>query len=88
MAFIIIATVLEPPPATKLAQSLSLKQKIARLDILGASLLVAAFVCLLIALQWGGTTYEWSNSKVWGCLLGFGLLILAFIVLQFHLKDR
>ena len=45
-------------------------------------------MCLLLALQWGGTTYDWSNSKVWGTLLGFGLLILAFIALQFQLKDR
>lgn len=58
------------------------------MDIAGAFLLIAAFVCLLIALQWGGTTYAWSNSKVWGCLLGFGLLTFAFIILQIRLKDR
>ncbi|KAL2057894.1 hypothetical protein ABVK25_001511 [Lepraria finkii] len=88
VAFVIIAVYLKPPRPTHLALSLTLKQKLARIDIAGAFLLIAAFVCLLIALQWGGTIYAWSNSKVWGCLLGFGLLIFAFIILQIRLKDR
>ena len=44
-------------------------------------------MCLLLALQWGGTTYKWSNSKVWGCLLGFGLLIITFTGIQFWKGD-
>jgi hypothetical protein len=34
------------------------------------------------------STYAWSNSKVWGCLLGFGLLIIIFIAQQFRRGDR
>jgi hypothetical protein len=29
-----------------------------------------------------------SNSKVWGCLLGFGLIISIFTGLQFYLQER
>lgn len=64
------------------------KEKLKQIDLLGAFLLICAIVCLLLALQWGGTTYPWSNSKVWGCLLGFGLLISIFIALQIKLGDR
>jgi hypothetical protein len=39
-------------------------------------------------LQWGGTTFAWSDSGVWGCLLGFGLMISAFIILQIRLGNR
>lgn len=67
---------------------MTLPQKVARLDIPGAVLLAAALACLLLALQWGGTTHAWSNSRVWGCLLGFGLLSLAFALLQVKLGDR
>ena len=64
------------------------KQKLARLELPGALLLLAAFVCLLLALQWGGTTFPWSSAKVWGCLFAFALLLAIFIGLQVYLKDR
>ncbi|KAL9090876.1 MAG: hypothetical protein Q9165_005084 [Trypethelium subeluteriae] len=46
---------------------MSVRQKIAEVDLVGAFLLICAIVCLLLALQWGGTTYPWHDSKVWGC---------------------
>lgn len=67
---------------------MSFKQKLARIDLFGAFLLTCAIVCLLLALQWGGSTYPWHNSKVWGCILGFGLLIICFAAWQFKLADR
>ena len=67
---------------------MTVKEKIKQIDILGAFFLICAITCLLLALQWGGSQKPWSDSKVWGCLLGFGLLILVFIGLQFYLKDR
>ena len=63
-------------------------QRIREIDIAGAFFLICAIVCLLLALQWGGTTYSWSNSRVWGCLLGFGLLIIIFIGLQIRRGER
>lgn len=64
------------------------KEKILQIDLLGAFFLICSIVCLLLALQWGGSVYPWSDSKVWGCLLGFVLLISIFTGLQFHLGDR
>lgn len=66
----------------------SLVQKLRGLDAAGAVLLISAIICLLLALQWGGTTYSWSDSKVFGCLIGFGLLLIAFSVLQVYLGDQ
>lgn len=37
--------------------------------------------------QWGGFVYPWHDSKVWGCLLGFGLLISIFIGIQIWRGD-
>ncbi|OAL24890.1 hypothetical protein AYO20_10594 [Fonsecaea nubica] len=67
--------------------NLTMKEKIGQLDLLGAFFLICAIVCLLLALQWGGTTYAWSNSKVWGCILGFGLLIMVFTGIQLWKGD-
>ncbi|OCL11141.1 MFS general substrate transporter [Glonium stellatum] len=68
-------------PKRRYIQS-GLKEKIMHLDLFGAFLFISAIICLLLALQWGGQTYPWKNSRVWGCLLGFGLMITAFIVVQ------
>ncbi|KAH6860625.1 MFS transporter [Alternaria rosae] len=67
---------------------LPVKQRLKNIDIVGAVFLICAIVCLLLCLQWGGFSYAWSNSKVWGTLLGFGLLISVFIGLQMRKGDR
>jgi hypothetical protein len=36
----------------------------------------------------GAVFLIWSNSKVWGTLLGFGLIIIVFVVIQFYQGDR
>lgn len=67
---------------------MSFKERIKEVDIIGAVFLICAIVCLLLALQWGGLVYPWKNSKVWGNLLGFGLIISVFIGIQIWQKDR
>ncbi|CAI6254181.1 unnamed protein product [Periconia digitata] len=67
---------------------MSVKDRIKKIDLLGAVFLICAIVSLLLALQWGGQTYAWKNSKVWGTLLGFGLIISVFIAIQIWQKDE
>ena len=67
---------------------MTLREKVNQIDLGGAFLLICGIVCLLLALQWGGTTYPWHDSKVWGCILGFGLIISCFVALQFKLGPR
>jgi hypothetical protein len=81
----ILYTLRKPPPAAK--AGLSWKQKTRQLDLLGATLLLGAITCLNLALQWGGTVYQWSNPNVLGCLIGFGLLLMAFLYLQTKGKE-
>ncbi|KAF1356882.1 major facilitator superfamily domain-containing protein [Delphinella strobiligena] len=68
--------------------NMTTKEKMKQIDLLGAFLLMCAIICLLLALQWGGTKYSWSDSKAWGCLLGFGLIVAVFIGWQIRLGDR
>ncbi|TVY86336.1 Efflux pump, partial [Lachnellula willkommii] len=67
---------------------LTFRQKLIEMDITGTVLFVSSMTCLFLALQWGGTNYAWSSSKVWGLILGSGLLFAAFITLQLHLGER
>ncbi|KAE8369945.1 major facilitator superfamily domain-containing protein [Aspergillus caelatus] len=62
--------------------------RIKQLDLIGASLLIPAIVCLLLALQWGGNKYPWNSSRVIGLFVGFGLMIIIFTFSQIKLGDR
>jgi EmrB/QacA subfamily drug resistance transporter len=49
-----------------------------KLDIVGAGLMMAAAVSLLLALTWGGTRYPWLSPTIITLLAGSGILSLAF----------
>ncbi|KAK6535356.1 hypothetical protein TWF694_001818 [Orbilia ellipsospora] len=85
VAFATVAFFFKPPE--RKITDLTVKERIKKIDLLGAFFLICAIVCLLLALQWGGFTYPWSDSKVYGCIIGFGLLISIFIYIQFKEQD-
>ena len=65
-----------------------LREKLATLDPVSTLILIGSMACLVLALQWGGSILPWSDSKVWGCLLGFALLLCLFVALQVRHKDK
>ncbi|KAI8954223.1 MFS general substrate transporter [Xylaria longipes] len=79
-AVILIIFILKPsryphPPAT-------IWEQIRRLDPLGTFFFVPSIVSLLIALQWGGSTYAWSNWRIIVLFGLFGILFIAFAAVQ------
>ncbi|KAH6648973.1 MFS multidrug transporter [Truncatella angustata] len=65
--------------------NLPLKEKLAQLDAVGTILLIPGVVCLLLALQWGGLNYAWSNGRIIALLtLGIALLI-GFCIVQVYM---
>jgi EmrB/QacA subfamily drug resistance transporter len=50
------------------------------IDYLGAALLSAGSVCLLLATVWGGSTYAWGSAQVIG-LLGAGAVLAVLFTL-------
>jgi hypothetical protein len=69
-------------------KKLSPMSRIRELDLIGASILVPAVVMLLLALQWGGSTYPWNNSRIIGLFVGFGLMAILFVYSQIRLGDK
>ena len=53
------------------------------MDFPGLLLIIGAIQCLLLALYWGGVLKPWNHNKVIGILLGFGLLLAAFIAIEY-----
>ncbi|KAG9235862.1 MFS multidrug transporter-like protein [Amylocarpus encephaloides] len=68
--------------------SLTIGQRILKLDLIGASILVPAVICLLLALQWGGSTYPWNSAKIIGLFCGAGALLIIFVYTQIRLDEK
>lgn len=57
-------------------------------DPIGTILLVAGTICLLIALQWGGSQYPWSDSRQIVLLTVFGVVIIAWVAVEWRVGDN
>ncbi len=53
-----------------------------KVDVLGAALVVTAFVPLLLALSWGGHAYAWSSPRVLGLLAVTVVSLLLFVLVE------
>lgn len=69
---------LNRPPAGNLTPS----QKLQSMDLLGTVFLVPGVVTLLLALQWGGSQYPWSNWRVILLFVVCAALLAIFVGLQ------
>ncbi|KAH6684655.1 MFS gliotoxin efflux transporter glia [Halenospora varia] len=65
-----------------------LKEKFLQMDFLGTLTIMAAGICYVLAMQWGGVTKAWNSPAVVGTLIGFGLIVSAFVVLEWRLCER
>jgi len=70
---------LESPPQAKT----TLFGKLLRLDPLGLLFFVPSIVCLILALQWGGTTYAWPSPRVIGLSVTFGITMIIFLIIEY-----
>ncbi|KXJ85804.1 major facilitator superfamily domain-containing protein [Microdochium bolleyi] len=76
------------PKAPSSKARLPLSEKLRSCYPLDTSLLIACLVLLFLAFQWAGSSRSYSHPRVWGCLLGSGLLAVGFAVLQVRNKGN
>lgn len=69
-------------PTEPFKKGLTAKEKLLQLDPLGTFFLLPCLICLILALQWGGSTLAWSNGKIVALLAVFGVLLVGFIIVQ------
>ncbi|ROV91053.1 hypothetical protein VMCG_09591 [Cytospora schulzeri] len=65
----------------------SFLEKLKKLDLLGTAVLIPAVICLLLALQWGGTEHPWNDARIIGLFVGSGALTALFVAVQFWKGD-
>lgn len=85
IAMVVIIMILKPAPASE--PGLPLRARIAKLDLLGEICLFPSIICLLLALQWGGSTYAWSDGRIIALFTIFGVLLVAFILAEYFMQN-
>lgn len=66
----------------------TIKQRLKELDYIGPIFFIPANICILLALQWGGSLYPWDSPIILGLFGGFGGLITIWVYSQFRLGER
>jgi EmrB/QacA subfamily drug resistance transporter len=75
-------------PPQEPQETMTRRESIARFDPIGTLLFMPCIICLLLALQWGGTTYAWNDGRIIALFVVFGVLLLAFIAVQIWVGDN
>jgi EmrB/QacA subfamily drug resistance transporter len=58
-----------------------------RVDFIGAILIVATFVPLLLALSWAGRDYPWTSPLILGLFAGSALGLAAFLIAETFVEN-
>lgn len=73
-------------PTAAVSKGTPLKLQILHLDPLGTFFIVPSLICLILALQWGGSQYAWSSGRVVDLLVVFAVLWLCFVLVQIFMN--
>ena len=65
-----------------------LRANLRKLDPIGACLLAAGIICLLLALQQGGSQYPWGDWRIITWFTMAAVLLILFALTQLRLKDH
>ncbi|KAK2049782.1 major facilitator superfamily transporter [Colletotrichum somersetense] len=66
----------------------SVFRRILQLDLVGTAVFIPSIICLILALQWGGSTYAWSSATIIGLFIGFACMAAVFVAIQYRQGDR
>lgn len=87
-AAVVIFFILHLPDTGSNRVHMSWKEQLGQLDPIGNICLLPGVVCLLLALQWGGSKYQWNNARIIVLFILFGLLAISFIAVQFWKQEK
>ncbi|KAI7774257.1 hypothetical protein LA080_009034 [Diaporthe eres] len=84
---LVIAFILRLPPKDSPIKNEGILSVLWGLDPLGFMTFVPSIICLLLALEWGGTTYAWKSGQIISLFVVFGVTLIVFIGIQVWLDE-
>ena len=74
------------PNAQRRAQTTTVPtlRRLGQVDWLSLVLLLSGFSVLLLALEWAGPVYSWSDPRVYGCIVGGSVALVLYFGYQYH----
>lgn len=75
-------------PGHRQKQVTTFREQLSMLDLEGAVFFIPGIISLLLALQWGGTTYPWKSARIIALFVVCGVLEICFVCIQLWKKDR
>lgn len=84
-ALFVIGMALKPQTAAQ--STITLKEKLRHFDLLGTVFFLPCIICLLLAFEWGGSTYSWGNCRIILLFCLFGILFIIWITIQIKKGD-
>ncbi|KAH8806172.1 major facilitator superfamily domain-containing protein [Xylogone sp. PMI_703] len=75
-------------PDRKETSSLDWKSRLVQFDPYGTIVFIPGVICLLLALQWGGSKYSWGDARIIALFVLFGVLISIFVGVQIWKGDN
>ncbi|KAI0391138.1 MFS general substrate transporter [Xylariaceae sp. FL0594] len=85
---LLVIAIFFPAPVQKMPAKETFVERLRRFDPIGTLVFIPAVVSLLLALQWGGSIYPWNNGRIIALFVVFGVLVIAFIYIQWLQQDN
>ncbi|KAF2809961.1 MFS general substrate transporter [Mytilinidion resinicola] len=67
---------------------LTFAEQIKKFDLPGTALFLPGIICLLLALQWGGSKYAWGNGRIIALFVIFAILMAGFVSIQIWKQEE
>lgn len=87
LAFVLIHLFFQDPQINR-NERLLFGDKMRQLDLLGTAFFIPSIICLILALQWGGSTYGWGNARISVLFVLSAVLISAFVLQERRKGDN
>ncbi|KAI9698561.1 MAG: hypothetical protein M1820_007451 [Bogoriella megaspora] len=87
VSIVVTILILHLPNQELGAQASGWLAKLQQLDPIGNLVFFPGVVCLVLALQWGGTEYSWKNARIIVLIVLCGVFCLIFVAIQAWKKE-
>lgn len=75
-------------PVPEKIRRMTWAEKVKRFDLPGTILLTASLVCVLLALQLGGSMYAWASGRIIALFVVGGVLFIVFLAIQIFIPSQ